>query len=116
MNTNRAMTLSSSGYTRMGELLVLVLLAAVLIGQIFFTQGDATWLETELVLLGGIIGIMVSCAKTPLHNWFMRRSRANAEWQWFREDVLATAESRSPESRDSQPQDRKPADITRHAA
>jgi len=116
MNTNRVMSLPSSGYTRLGELTLYLLLAALLIGQIFMTQGNATWLEAELVLLGGILGIMVSCAITPLHNWFMRRSKARAEWQWFKDAAKVAAEFRSPESLDSQPQDTNPADSPRKAA
>ena len=116
MNTNRVMTLPSSGYTRLGELTLYLLLAALLIGQIFVMQGNATWLETELVLLGGILGIMVSCAITPLHNWFIRRSKARAEWLWFKDAAKVADELHPPESQDSQPQDSNPADSTRKAA
>jgi len=116
MNTNREITLPTSGYTRHSEFLALILLTVVLIGQIFFTQGDATLLNTELVLLGGILGIIVSCAKTPIYNSFMRRSKVNTEWQWFKNDSQATAEIHSMESKDSQPKDTNPADSARKAA
>ena len=116
MNTNRVMALPSLTYTRIGEMLAYALLAALLIGQIFVSQGSATWLEAELVLLGGIIGIMVSCAITPLHNWFMRRSKARAEWQWFKDAAKVADELHSQESLDSQSQDTNPADSSRKAA
>jgi len=117
MDTNRAMTLSSLGYSRLGELLIYSMLVAVLIGQIFLSRGNATWYEAELVLLGGVLGIMVSCAVTPLHNLFVRHRTAHAEWQWFKDDnSQSTVEPRSSESQVSQEEDTTSADRPRRAA